>query len=211
MFEFSPWPKIPRLNRGMVVTEKIDGTNACVVIQGLSNGLDLECVRSVAGTVVNDGVNTYGIAAQSRNRMVTPTDDNYGFAGWVHRNAQSLVADLGVGYHFGEWWGNGIQRGYGQKEKRFSLFNERRWSDFEFTVPQLGVVPVLHAGVFSTSAIDDAIYDLRLNGSVVAPGYHDAEGVVVYLPAARASFKVMCANDDQAKGQIEAYRREVAA
>ena len=28
--EFEAFPKIPRLNRGMVITEKIDGTNACV-------------------------------------------------------------------------------------------------------------------------------------------------------------------------------------
>lgn len=36
---------------------------------------------------------------------------------------------LGKGYHYGEWWGKGIQRGYGLEEKRFSLFNVSRWID----------------------------------------------------------------------------------
>ncbi len=32
--------------------------------------------------------------------------------------------------YFGEWWGSGVQRGYGlQKgDKRFSLFNVSRWA-----------------------------------------------------------------------------------
>ena len=28
--EFKPWPKIPRLRRSIVITEKIDGTNAII-------------------------------------------------------------------------------------------------------------------------------------------------------------------------------------
>jgi hypothetical protein len=31
--EFEAFPKIPRLKRDMVITEKIDGTNACVLIE----------------------------------------------------------------------------------------------------------------------------------------------------------------------------------
>lgn len=30
--EFQPWPKIARLNREITITEKIDGTNAAVII-----------------------------------------------------------------------------------------------------------------------------------------------------------------------------------
>ncbi len=61
----------------------------------------------------------------SRTRWITAQDDNHGFARWVEGNKQELLK-LGAGRHFGEWWGSGIQRGYGlQKgEKRFSLFND---------------------------------------------------------------------------------------
>ena len=31
--EFRPYPKTPRLNREIVVTEKIDGTNGAIVIE----------------------------------------------------------------------------------------------------------------------------------------------------------------------------------
>jgi hypothetical protein len=68
--------------------------------------------------------------AGSRSQYITPERDNHGFARWVQDDADELWA-LGEGRHFGEWWGSGIQRGYGlQKgEKRFSLFNVARWAD----------------------------------------------------------------------------------
>jgi len=86
-FEFKPWPKIPR-PKGMniTITEKMDGTNACVVIQ--------------------DG---NFVGAQSRNRIITPEDDNMGFANWAYEN-QSDLEGLGDGYHYGEWCGPGIQK-----------------------------------------------------------------------------------------------------
>jgi len=54
---FQPWPKTPRLNRDCIVTEKIDGTNSAIVIDEVGD-----------------------VYAQSRNRLITPGDDNYGFA-----------------------------------------------------------------------------------------------------------------------------------
>lgn len=181
MIEFEAFPKIPRLNRGMVITEKIDGTNAAVIIT--ENGQ---------------------IGAQSRKRLITPDVDNYGFAGWVHDNAEALADALGPGRHFGEWWGQGIQRRYGLQEKRFSLFNASRWSATDLAaVPQLGVVPVLHAGNFSHDSIRECVHDLATEGSAAAPGFMDPEGVVVYLSAANQMFKVMCRNDDIPKGLAE--------
>lgn len=47
----------------------------------------------------------------SRTRWITPEDDNYGFAKWANENKEELLK-LGIGQHFGEWWGSGIQRGY---------------------------------------------------------------------------------------------------
>lgn len=176
MTDFIPFPKIPRLKRGCVITEKLDGTNAQVVV-----GED--------GTV----------RAGSRNRWITPEDDNYGFAGWVKRNEDEL-RNLGVGQHFGEWWGNGIQRGYGLKEKRFSLFNSGRWSDAEKRPACCGVVPVLYAGEFSSDTVDKVVAELKAGGSAAAPGFMQPEGVIVFMTASHHLYKVLAENDDTPKG-----------
>lgn len=55
--DFEGFPKISRLSQSCVITEKLDGTNAQIWI-------------SEDGTV----------RAGSRNRWITPADDNYGFA-----------------------------------------------------------------------------------------------------------------------------------
>lgn len=71
--EFEAFPKLPRLNRGMVISEKLDGTNACVV------GVELDGHDSGDAIAVIDGLALY---AQSRKRLITPEKDNYGFARW---------------------------------------------------------------------------------------------------------------------------------
>ena len=197
--EFQAWPKTPRLNRQMVVTEKLDGTNAAVVIapaEGFAaSDPDVIEIMEVAGV-------DHVVCAQSRKRFVTPQSDNFGFARWVSENAPGLVEALGPGTHFGEWWGQGIQRGYGLKEKRFSLFNTNRWEYNDPRhegVPGLGTVPVLFTGLFDSSIINDIVtYDLE--ESYAAPGFNNPEGVVVWHDAARQSFKVLKENDDIPKG-----------
>ena len=191
--EFQAWGKTPRLNRQMVVTEKLDGTNAAVVIA------DRNKEHSLGAIAVTDG---YAVFAQSRKRFVTPQSDNFGFARWVSENAPGLVEALGPGTHFGEWWGQGIQRGYGLKEKRFSLFNTNRWEYNDPRhegVPGLGTVPVLFTGLFDSSIIND-IVTYELQESYAAPGFNNPEGVVVWHDAARQSFKVLKENDDIPKG-----------
>lgn len=175
---FEAWPKTPRLNRSMLVTEKIDGTNGAII-------------------VTDDG----RVGAQSRNRLIEPGNDNAGFAKWVYENAGALADTLGPGRHFGEWWGSGIQRGYGlpKGERRFSLFNAERWQSRAgdlTAVEGLGIVPVLHRGRFDNAQVDEIVDALRFDGSVAAPGFARPEGVIVYLPAARQGFKVLCENDD---------------
>ena len=103
--EFVEFPKISRLSRECVITEKLDGTNASI-------------------TITEDGQFLTG----SRTRWITPEDDNYGFSKWAHEHKEELLG-LGVGTHFGEWWGGGIQRNYGlpKDDKRFWLFNTIRW------------------------------------------------------------------------------------
>lgn len=174
MIEFEAFPKIPRLNRMCTITEKIDGTNAQIIIS-------------------DDGE----IAAASRSRLITVDNDNFGFARWVEANRSSLI-DLGPGRHFGEWWGSGIQRGYGLKEKRFSLFNSARWTG---CAPACcSVVPVLYSGPFCTDAVNDVVEHLRVFGSSAAEGFMKPEGVIVWHEAARQMFKVTLEKDESPKG-----------
>jgi len=175
---FEAFPKIPRLKRSCVITEKIDGTNAQVII-------------------AEDGVT---IAAGSRNRLITPEDDNYGFARWVQEHRDELLL-LGPGRHFGEWWGSGIQRGYGLTggEKRFSLFNVGRWSAPLSRPACCCVVPTLYHGAFTVTVVDEIVEVLRKLGSCAAPGFMNPEGVITFLPAANSSFKTTLKDDESPK------------
>lgn len=176
---FVEFPKLARLNRACVITEKIDGTNAAVV-------------------VTEEGE----VYAQSRTRVITPDDDNFGFALWVERNAPALAEHLGPGRHFGEWWGGKIQRGYGVADKRFSLFNTARWSGIEeASGGLLRCVPVLYEGPFDTAVVAAQVTHLRAVGSVAAPGFANPEGVVVFHVAANLAFKVTCEKDEQPKSK----------
>ncbi len=228
MIEFRPWPKIARLYREMVISEKIDGTHAAVGIQKFPFGWHLggacygECgypdweshdhsIPDNATMAFSDTTSPletspdfeYIVYAQSRNRIIVPGADNHGFAGWVWDNAKSLAATLGEGVHYGEYWGSGINRGYGltKGEKRFSLFNTSRWSDELLIgkVTGLGVVPVLYQGVFDTFAIDVAKMELREHGSYASPGFMRPEGVVIYHAAANQMFKTTLDDDEQPK------------
>lgn len=192
---FVEFPKIARLSREMILTEKLDGTNALIEIQ-------------------EDGTMRFG----SRTRWITPEEDNYGFARWAteHREELSL---LGPGRHFGEWWGGGIQRNYGlaKDDKRFWMFNVIRWCLATVnperipTVDQriikmqqqlpacVGLVPVLHRGEFSTSMATEAICWLRINGSKAVPGFTKPEGVCIYHVASGVTFKKTVEKDEQPK------------
>lgn len=205
--EFEPFPKIARLNRDITISEKLDGTNAAVVIVARDGGD--ESGHPEPAWYNND----YVVFAQSRTRFITPgkQTDNYGFAAWVQQNARALVETLGEGRHFGEWWGAGIQRGYGLTgdDKRFSLFNTARWplpdgddgGHLDAAIPGLGVVPVLYEGPFSQKRIDGCIRGLRAYGSVAASGYDNPEGIVVFHTASRDSYKVTLVGDEAPKHQ----------
>lgn len=187
--EFIEFPKMARLSREIIVSEKIDGTNAQVMI-------------------TEDG----RVLAGSRNRWITPDNDNFGFAAWVEANRDELLT-LGPGRHFGEWWGAGIQRRYGLSDKRFSLFNVRRWARHgeepkeyptadprvvkrqQVAPPCCHVVPVLYEGDFDTDAIDRVMLELSELGSEAAPGFMDPEGIVVYHVAGNVGFKKTLKND----------------
>jgi len=172
IMEFKPWPKIPRIeNKKEFYTEKIDGTNACIIVIPINS--DESPTNPIVSLVTDYGY--VGIWAQSRSRLITPKDDNYGFARWVEANAQEL-SKLGEGYHYGEWWGLGIQRGYNQTEKRFSLFNTKQWGPHNPNTPTcVSVVPTINV-----NSVEEAKTILIQNGSLAAPGFMNVEGVIVF-------------------------------
>jgi len=197
MTEFTGFPKIARYSRDVIVTEKIDGTNAQIFV-----GEDGEFLTG------------------SRKRWITPDQDNYGFSRWAHDHKEELLT-LGPGRHFGEWWGSGCQRGYDlpKGEKRFSLFNVARWCLHGETPKQIptadprivkmqdvlppcvGLVPVLWRGRFDDLDLDAVLADLRKHGSRAANGFMRPEGVVVFHVAGCVGFKKTIEKDDEPKAR----------
>lgn len=190
--QFVSFPKMPRLHREIVITEKLDGTNAQVYLT-----FDDPPKGTPVVAVVLTEVGPMSIYAGSRNRWITPENDSFGFARWVSDNAEELVK-LGPGRHFGEWWGKGIHRGYGLSERRFSLFNVTRWS----APPACcHVVPVLYTGPFDLNEVENVAAHLRRNGSEAAPGFDKPEGIVVFHTAANVAFKQTLEDDDVPKSK----------
>ena len=177
--EFVPFPKIPRFSRDICITEKLDGTNGVVWVDGEGD-----------------------VWAGSRNRWISPEDDNYGFAAWVEAHKDEFSA-LGPNIFRGEWWGAGIQRRYGLTEKRFSLFDVKRWGVGSDENPPVccSIVPVLYVGPLDQEKIEEQILLLQGQGSVAAPGFMDPEGICIYHSASGQIFKKTCKDDDKAKGQ----------
>jgi RNA ligase len=171
--EFKPFSKIPRWSKQLaIVTEKIDGTNASIYIG--PNG------EMLVG---------------SRNRWITPEQDNYGFAAWAYEHKSELLM-LGPGHHFGEWWGLGIQRNYGLKEKRFSVFNTMRWGANNVLPTCYQPAPVLKQVMLKDLNVDEVMENLKSTGSIAAPGFMKPEGIIIYLPHTDVLFKKTFEKDE---------------
>lgn len=195
--EFQEFPKMARFSRECIITEKIDGTNAQILI-------------------TDDG----DLFVGSRTRWITPQNDNNGFAAWVEAHKEEVLK-LGPGRHFGEWWGSGIQRGYGlaKGEKRLSLFNVSRWClhghepqqiptadpriiKMQDVLPEcIGLVPVLRRVNFDriSDASESALHELKERGSIAAPGFMKPEGIVIFHVAANYGFKKTLEKDETPK------------
>ena len=174
--EFKGFSKIPRLSRDCVITEKIDGTNAQICI-------------------TEDGQ----ILAGSRTRWITSgkQTDNFGFAAWVEEHKEELKV-LGVGRHYGEWYGQGIQRNYGLEEKRFAMFHGPKHGKLPY--PLIKLVPVLFEGPFVTSNIHITLTILQIKGSALVPGFMKPEGIIIYHKASGQRFKKTVEGDQEHKG-----------
>jgi hypothetical protein len=219
----SDYPKfrpIPRLHRKVVLTEKVDGTNGLIEITPLAD-FDADTQDVSQGVLAYRDNEPFIVRAGSRNRWLDRNNDNFGFANWVFDNSVALTA-LGPGRHYGEWFGKGIQSGYGLDEKRFALFNVNRWYDIrdpEVTdqylttfpkavpaPPEVTVVPVILVanGNDLNYAVNIALHTLESDGSFIAPGFQDPEGVVVWHDAAGAFFKATIKNDEAPKSKVSA-------
>lgn len=158
--EFKPWPKIGRITPFKVtITEKIDGTNACIII--------------------NEDSEIIGV--QSRKKLITPDNDNFEFAQWVYDNEED-IRSMGHGYHYGEWAGVGIQKNpHGLEGRKFFLFNSARWNDNNPNRPDCcDVVPVLYRGNLEPETIPNLLSQLQAQDEIIGT---TSEGVVVYYHA----------------------------
>lgn len=213
MIQFEGWPKTERLSNTLIaITEKIDGTNAAVVIERVDPDSPL-FVPDTHAKVVQVRGEWFSVGAQSRKRLIHPASDNYGFARWAWDNAVELADLLGPGRHFGEWWGLGIQRAYGMDRKVFSLFDQHRWSGVSEVRDEwrprareisMTTVPLLYTGKLRLEVIDFMVGLLGDAGSFASPEWGSTfdrpEGVVTHFPRLDVRLKSFVENDDTPKG-----------
>lgn len=177
--QFLKWGKTPRLlDIKVTISEKLDGTNGLIYINNEQDG----------------------ILAGSRNRWLgtSKSEDNAGFCKWVLENKAELIALLGPGYHYGEWWGQGVQRTYGMKEKVFSLFNVGRWGALSRSEPRsliCDVVPSITLG--HVTRLDDVhtVAETAFMGDSVSAArygveFSNPEGYMIYLHSSKQTYKV---------------------
>jgi hypothetical protein len=152
--KFIGFPKMSRDIIGdVIITEKLDGTNACVIIEN--------------GEIVG---------VQSRKRMINVDDDNYGFASYISQN-EELILKLGDGYHYGEWCGLGIQKNpHNLDAKYFYLFDTRRWNTDNEPPEGIRRTRTLYTGTLNSNTVEDCMKQLELYAE---ENNYKAEGVVV--------------------------------
>jgi len=146
------------------ITQKINGTNAQIFIYEDENGdKQLKC--------------------GSRERWLSPgkSTDNFGFCEFVYARRDEFIDKLGLGRHYGEWAGPGIQLGEGLSEKQLFLFDWKKFKNLE--MDRVSIVPILFSDVtHSPIARMFSSFDyLRNNGSFLSPGFMNVEGIVIKI------------------------------
>ena len=165
---YNSFPSIERLeNIYCIISEKIDGTNSLIEI------------------------NETNVRFGSRNRYISFSDDNAGFANFFkdyearfEDAAKDITTDESYPLRiYGEWFGCGIQRGYGLKDKFFMPFNSF-YSEklIEYQVPNVIAPNIMYTGKFSMEVVDTCMQQLKLNGSGVVKDYKQPEGIVIFFP-----------------------------
>lgn len=172
---FNKIPRIEKYNPTVLITEKLDGTNAQIAFD--ENG------KMWVG---------------SRNRWLQPEGvgpkgcDNFGFAAWCAENEAEL-RKLGPGRHYGEWYGHKIGRGYGLSDRRLALFNARRWGPHNPNTPACcEVVPVLFFGQENVATVEADVRNRLLGlGSAHVPGFMNPEGAVMTIMDNLQQYKII--------------------
>lgn len=148
-------------------TPKIHGTNAAIVIEGDK------------------------VSYQSREREITPENDNCGFARWASQLPESVIDTLKNTYGdniivFGEWAGKGVQSGVGvsQIEKFFTIFAVRPINDEE------GWIDIL---TYFIQFPDSRIFNVFTFGSVTATvNFNDIEKDLDFINKASLEVEAQC-------------------
>lgn len=171
---YNSFPSIERLeNIYCVISEKIDGTNGLIEI------------------------NETNVRFGSRNRYISFSDDNAGFANFF-RHYEARFEDVAKDIItkepessdesyplriYGEWFGCGIQRGYGLKDKFFMPFSFFYGEKLiEYQVPNVITPNIMYTGKFSMEVVNTCMQQLKLNGSGVVKDYKQPEGIVIFFP-----------------------------
>jgi hypothetical protein len=171
--DFKSFPKIPRYTNELVtITEKIDGTNGLIGIWEDEHGIK-------------------HIRAGSRNRWLDEKNNNFKFYQFVMDNAVELIEKLGTGYHYGEWYGQGIQRHYGLKERRFALFNIKVWADDQKRPKCCEIVPILYEGPWYDGLIRATQQELEWGGTFIQGANIEVppEGIMILMPSLGKYYK----------------------
>lgn len=161
---FHGYPKTQRYDKlTYTISEKIDGTNA--------------------GIIVNEDP-AVKLIATSKNKCITPEDDNLGFAAWVQLHSAEL-RNLGPGHHFGEWYGRRINRNYGLTERKLMLFNVSRYRAHvvDSTLPEGVELETVLAGDVPLMMLPQFIQEsrdlLENQGSRHVLGFKSPEGLII--------------------------------
>lgn len=177
--EFKAYPKTQRLSNEIItISEKIDGSNGVLYVDHTSRT----------------------VMAGSRSRWLeddgTKSWDNHGFGAWVKENEEKLL-NLPEGYHYGEWYGKGINRNYGLKDRRFMLFNLDRYIRFfdETDLPKElepeTVVALLTGDEDLHDQLECIQTSLKENGSLHVPGFKSTEGIILRFRLSAKVYKVV--------------------
>lgn len=136
-------------------TEKLHGTNSAIVL-----------------TVRNNAVES--IYTQSRNRVLSETEDNFGFYKFVYEEFQipELIPSLGSDYDliiYGEWVGKGIQEGVAlaDLESRYFVIFDVYVAVLDAVVVQLPEVLRLQV-IYKTTTCNEKVHSVvnRFEGRI---------------------------------------------
>jgi len=188
MAEFKRYPRIKRsLGLGnMLITEKIDGTNAMFVIE--DKKLTLLGTHRRQLLMIGDPklIEHYQHIPDLEYReslmAEEPRRAHFGFVGWCEDHKEELES-IGDGVYYGEWVTpevKGCQRYPYEGPPKLFLFCPQRWPEQRPQPACLDLVPTLYRGPFNEEMIQTVIDELD-GDSVAFPGSDNPEGIIIEL------------------------------